>query len=84
MSVDASDVFSGEQLERARRYHRPLYLALVLDLVFGIGFLAVLAFSRVGDAAFRLVDGGPRWLDTIAFVTVVVGITTLARLPLSF
>ena len=84
MSVDALDVFSGEQLERARRYHRPLYRALLLDLVLGIGVLAILAFSRVGGAAFRLVDGGPWWLDTLAFVAVVVAISTLARLPLAF
>lgn len=84
MSVNAVDVFSGEQVERARRYHRPLYLALAVDLVVGIGVLAILAFSRVGDAAFRLVDGGPWWLDTLAFVAVVLGISTLARLPLSF
>ncbi len=84
MSVSAVDVFSGEQVERARRYHRPLYFALALDLIFGIGVLAVLAFSRVGDASFRLVDGGPWWLEMLAFVGVVLGITTLARLPLSF
>jgi STE24 endopeptidase len=84
VSVNAVDVFSGEQVERARRYHRPLYLALAVDLVVGIGILAILAFSRVGDAAFRLVDGGPWWLDTLAFVAFVVGITTLARLPLAF
>ncbi len=84
VSVNAVDVFSGEQVERARRYHRPLYFALAFDLVFGIGVLVVLAFSRVGDAAFRLVDGGPWWLDTLAFVAVVLGLTTLVRLPLAF
>jgi STE24 endopeptidase len=84
VSVEAVDVFSGEQVERARRYHRPLYLALGVDLVVGIGVLALLAFSRVGDAAFRLVDGGPWWLDALAFVAVVLVIATLVRLPVSF
>jgi len=84
VSVNAVDVFSGEQVERARRYHRPLYFALALDLLSGVGVLAVLAFSRVGDALFRLVDDGPWWLDALAFVAVVIGISTLARLPLSF
>ena len=77
-------MFSGEQVERARRYHRPLYVALGIDLVAGIGVLALLAFSRVGDAAFRLVDAGPWWLDALAFVAVVLVIATLARLPVSF
>jgi STE24 endopeptidase len=84
VSASALDVFSGEQVERARRYHRPLYFALALDVVAGIGGLAVLAFSRVGDTAFRLVDAGPWWLDALAFVAVVVGLTTLLRLPLAF
>jgi STE24 endopeptidase len=84
VSVEAVGVFSGEQVERARRYHRPLYVALGIDLVAGIGVLALLAFSRVGDAAFRLVDGGPWWLDALAFVAVVLVIATLVRLPVSF
>ena len=77
-------MFSREQVERAQRYHRPLYLALPVDLVVGIGVLGILAFSRVGDAAFRVVDGGPWWLDTLAFVAVILAIATLARLPLFF
>jgi STE24 endopeptidase len=77
-------VFSVEQVERARRYHRPLYLALAVDLVVGIGGLAILTFSRVGDAAFRLVDGGPWWVDTLGFVAVVLVLATLVRLPVSF
>lgn len=77
-------MFSGEQVERARRYHRPLYLALGADLVVGIGSLAILAFSGVGDAAFRLVDGGPWWADTLAFVAAVTVLTILVRLPVSF
>jgi STE24 endopeptidase len=84
VSVQAADVFSAEQVERARRYHRPLYLALAVDLIVGIGGLAILAFSRVGDAAFRLVDGGPWWVDTLAFVAVVLVLTTLVRVPVSF
>ncbi|MEP6976902.1 MAG: M48 family metallopeptidase [Thermoleophilia bacterium] len=84
MSTEALDVFSGEQVERARRYHRPLYPALAVDLVVGIGGLAILAFTRVGDAAFRQVDGRPWWADTLAFVTVVLVLTTLVRLPVSF
>jgi STE24 endopeptidase len=84
VSAEALDVFSGEQVARARRYHRPLYLALGVDFVVGVGGLAILAFSGVGDAAFRLVDGGPWWADTLAFVAVVLFLTTLMRLPVSF
>src|ERR687887_458906 len=33
LDVDASDLFAAEEIERARAYHRPLYLALAIDLL---------------------------------------------------
>jgi STE24 endopeptidase len=75
-------VFSQEQVDRARRYHRPLYRALVLDLLFAIALLAVLSFTRAGDAL--LVDGGPWWAATLAFVAAIAAVSTVLRLPLSF
>jgi STE24 endopeptidase len=82
--VDALDVFSAEQVERARRYHRPLYLALALDLLLGVALLAVFAFTRLGSAAYGLVDGGPWPVSTLGYVALVVAATTALRLPLSF
>src|SRR2546421_12911357 len=56
-----ADLFSVEQVERARRYHRPLYLALLLDVTLGLAVLSVLAFSGL-----------------------VLSVSMLVRLPLSF
>src|SRR5919199_91447 len=52
-----AELFSVEQVERARRYHRPLYLALLLDVTLGLGVLSVLAFTRAGSRLYDAVPG---------------------------
>jgi STE24 endopeptidase len=80
---DARSLFSAEQIERARAYHRPLYLAWPVGLAVDLGILTAIAFSRVGDALFDSVAGLPWWAQTLTFSVLVIGITTLATLPLS-
>jgi hypothetical protein len=41
-------LFTPEELERARRYHRPLYIALLVDTTLGLVALSLLVFTR-GD-----------------------------------
>src|SRR5919201_4802854 len=72
-----AELFSVEQVERARRYHRPLYIALLLDETLGLSALSVLAFTRVGS---WLYDG----LPAAAFPAFVVAVSAVVRLPLSF
>jgi len=72
-----AELFSVEQVERARRYHRPLYLALLLDVTLGLAVLSVLAFTRVGSRLYDAVSGA-------AFPAVVVLVPAAVRLPLSF
>ena len=76
--------FTDEQVDRARRYHRPLYLALAVDLLFAGGVLAVLAFTGVGDRLYGAVDGLRWWGAAPAFAALVVGVSALVRLPLGF
>jgi STE24 endopeptidase len=76
--------FSLEQVERARRYHRPLYVALAVDLSFAAGVLSVLSFTRVGDRLYGAVDGLPWWGAAPAFAALVVLVSALVRLPLGF
>jgi STE24 endopeptidase len=71
--------FSAEEVERARRYHRPLYAALGLDLALTLAVLAVLAFALPHELV-----GGPWWLEAIALTWLVVVASALVRLPLSF
>jgi len=80
--VNASDLFAAEEIERARRYHRPLYLALVLDWALQVGVLAVIAFGVPGDW-LRDATGGPWWARVLELVALVFGVSTLVRLPLS-
>jgi STE24 endopeptidase len=72
-----AELFSVEQVERARRYHRPLYVALLLDVTLGLAVLSVLAFTRVGSWLYDAVPGA-------AFPAVVVLVSAAVRLPLSF
>jgi STE24 endopeptidase len=71
--------FTAEDVERARRYHRPLYLALALDLALGLAVLATLAAGLPRDLL-----PGPWWVETIALTSLVLVASALVRLPLSF
>src|ERR687883_814011 len=72
-----AELFSVEQVERARRYHRPLNVALLLDVTLGLGVLSVLAFTRVGSWLYDAVPGA-------AFPALVVAVSAAVRLPLAF
>ena len=81
--MQATDIFPPEYVERARRYHRPLYLALLLDLVLGLALAALLAFAWPGDRLYDATGGG--WaLRALEFTALVVAVSTAVRLPLSF
>jgi len=66
--------FSGDELERSRRYHRPRYVALGIDLALGLGTLAALAAL----AEWRI---GPWWLAAALFAVLTVAVSTAVRLP---
>lgn len=78
------EIFASDQVERARRYHRPLYRAAIGSLVLELALLATLAFSPLGDLLFRTVDEWVWWAATAAFAAEVVILGTLVRLPLRF
>ena len=75
------DYFSAEEVERARRYHRPRYVLLLVNLVLGLAVLAVFAFSWPGD---RLDDAlqGLGWAGAAAVWAAMVALVLEAlRLP---
>jgi len=74
--------FSHAEVERARAYHRPLYLALLVDSALSVGVLVVLGW--VWDGPWNLV-AGLGWAGAAAvYAALVVSISTLVRLPLGW
>jgi STE24 endopeptidase len=76
--------FTSEQVERARRYHRPLYWSMLGDLVIGIGLLAALSFTPLGDRLYRWVAALTWWERALAFTAITLGVGFVLRLPLSY
>lgn len=71
--------FTAEDVERARRYHRPLYVAFAFDLVLGLAVLTALAVTLPRDLI-----SGPWWLETLSLTWLVLLASALVRLPLSY
>lgn len=77
-------IFDSAQVERARRYHRPVYRVRVVGLALGLGVLVLLSFTAAGDALFGLVDGLPWWGEAVAFAALVALVGSLVATPLAF
>jgi Zn-dependent protease with chaperone function len=77
-------IFDSEQVERARRYHRPAYLARVIGIALGLLVLGSLSFGGFGDWLFGLVDGLPWWGEAIAFSALVALVGSLVATPIAF
>jgi STE24 endopeptidase len=81
--MDSGFAFGAEEVERASRYHRPLYLALLLDTALAAGVLAALAWSPVGDRLFSVVDSLPAVAAAAAYAALVVACSSVVRTPLA-
>lgn len=77
-------IFDSDQVERARRYHRPAYLARVAGIALGLLVLGLLSFGALGDWLFGLVDGLPWWGEAIAFSALVALVGSLVATPIAF
>jgi STE24 endopeptidase len=74
--------FAADEVERARRYHRPLYWAAAAGLALEVGVLAALAWSGAGGA----LDPAslPWWARTLAYAAIVVALAAGVQTPLAF
>ena len=81
---EAAELFAPGQIEQARRYHRPLYTSLVLNMALGLAVLAVLAFSSAGDRLYDALDRWPWWTRGVALPALVIVLSAIVRLPLAF
>ncbi|MGZ4394557.1 MAG: M48 family metallopeptidase [Gaiellaceae bacterium] len=69
--------FTAEEVERARGYHRPLYLTLPVDLALSLAVLCF--FSFVWTPAW-----GPWATATLLLTVLVVAVGSLVRTPLAY
>jgi STE24 endopeptidase len=80
----AEEIFSAEQIERARRYHRPVYVVRVAGIALGLVVLWLLTFTGVGDALYGLVEDWPWWAAALVFSALIVVVQSLVGTPLAF
>lgn len=74
--------FSHEDVERAARYHRPLYLASAGRTLLAVAVYALLAWSWIGDRLWGAVDGLGWAAAAAAWAALVIAVGTVVRLPL--
>jgi STE24 endopeptidase len=82
--ASGSEDFSPEERDRARAYHRPLYLALIVDAGLAVGLLAALAWSPLGRWFFSPLSSLPPGAAAAGYAALVTTFSTLARTPLAF
>jgi STE24 endopeptidase len=74
--------FSHEDVERSRRYHRPLYLAGAAQLLLAVAVYSLLAWSWIGDRLWGAV-GGLGWAGAAAtWAALVLVVGAVVRFPL--
>ncbi|HZC31390.1 MAG TPA: M48 family metalloprotease [Gaiellaceae bacterium] len=76
--------FSHEDVERAARYHRPLYAALALGFALGLAVYSLLAWSWVGGRVWSAVSGLGWAGSAAAWSALVVAVSEAASLPLAY
>src|SRR5438874_7879747 len=76
--------FSPEEYAQARAYHRPLYLALLLDVALAAGLLAALAWSSLGDWLFSLLESLHPVAAAAVYAALVTAFSAVVRTPLAF
>ncbi|TML19838.1 MAG: M48 family peptidase [Actinobacteria bacterium] len=84
MWLAGTGLFECEQVERARRYHRPLYLAAAGAIALNLGVLALLTFSVLGDHVYAATSGWAWWARVLAFTLLVLTLTALVGSPIAF
>jgi STE24 endopeptidase len=77
------EVFSAAQVERARRYHRPIYMVRLLGIALSLLVLGLLSFGAPGDWLYALVDS-PWWAAALVFPALIVVVQSFVQTPLAF
>jgi STE24 endopeptidase len=81
MAVD--EKFSDDERARARAYHRPLYLALLVDTGLAAAVLAALAWSALGRWLYDPLASLPAAAVAAAYAAIVVVLSKAVGAPLA-
>ena len=79
-----NDEFTADERVRACAYHRPLYLALLVDVALAAGLLAALAWSSLGDWLFSPLTALSPVAAAAAYAVLVTAFSSVIRAPLAF
>ncbi len=74
--------FSHDDVERARRYHRPLYFAAAARFLLAVSVYSLLAWSWIGDRLWSAVAGLGWAGAAAAWAALVLAVSAVVRLPL--
>lgn len=80
----ADVAFSATDVERARVYHRPLYLALLADVALGAVLLAALAWTQLGHWVYSPLRLLPPAAAAAAYAALVAAFSSAVGTPLAF
>lgn len=76
--------FSPAEVDRARRYHRPLYLAFAAEATLGLAVAAGYAVAVPGERLATWAASLPWWAVALVLTAAVVVTSFLVRLPIGF
>jgi Zn-dependent protease with chaperone function len=76
--------FSHEEVERASRYHRPLYASLVVSFGLSVAVYSLLAWTWIGDRLWDAVAGLGWAGAAAAWAGLVLAVADLVGLPLAY
>ncbi len=77
------DEFSADERARAGAYHRPLYLALLVDLALGAGVLVALAWTSLGHWLFSPLASLSPVAAAAVYAALVIAFSSVIRTPLA-
>jgi STE24 endopeptidase len=80
--TDATAYFSAEEIERARAYHRPAYVAWGMGAALRLAGLGLLAFSTAGRWLAAPAADLPRWAFGLLYPGLVVVVLASLRFPI--
>jgi STE24 endopeptidase len=82
--MGVAGLFTAGQVERARRYHQPLYLATATGVALELALFGLLSFTAIGNRLYAGVSDWPWWPRALAFALLVLAIGRAVDLPLAF